>query len=196
MSKALVDRLNDRVATELARLDLNRACRCGEKMHLEAVASAEALVHRVRETARSGRSDLPWPEKEDERKGSIMHGVIPLYDQPLVRDAMRVIGGLVGHALAGAVLMTDPSAITVAGPLAHDEVRTGMADELNARLGSRIDVRLLEGDQNRFAVPRGAALSLFRDRVYQRLGELVPPGVSRTELTTPITAAQLGKIRG
>ena len=199
ISNALMRRVNSEAQNELAPLSRKWPCGCGQKMHLEALASATALVRRIRSTSELGFSGQRWPADDEWEHGSIMHAVLPHFDHPLVEQALFASGRLVGHALASPILMLDPRTVVITGPLAHSEVKRGIEAELTTlglvRPSDPVTIRLLEDEENTFAVPRGAALSVLRERVYKQLDDLVKkaPGSLRNH-AVPITAESLPQI--
>lgn len=199
ISNALLRRVNSEAQDELAPLSRRWPCGCGQKMHLEALASATALVRRIRSTTELGFSGREWPADDEWENGSIMHAVLPHFDHPLVKQALFASGRLVGHALASPILMLDPRTVVITGPLAHSEVKRGIEAELSTlglvRPLDPVEIRLLAKEENTFAVPRGAALSVLRDRVYRRLDGLVKgaPGSLRDH-AVPVTTENLPQL--
>jgi hypothetical protein len=60
----------------------------------------------------------------------------------------------------------------------------------------RVHVDVLRGDDNRFAVPRGAALAVCREQVFRNLDVLMRDTQALGKLTTSFTTEDLERLAG
>lgn len=178
IAKEVVAKVNEHRGT-LPALDPEAPCSCGGTGHLEALASVTALVQRLAGLTPDVLSELGLSRDSSRGQASIMQGVIARIERghkhPTVERALKDIGLLVGHALAGPVLMSAPSAIRLVGAGACEPVIEGLKDGLNDAGGffgeQRIDIACATGANNTYSSARGAALFVFREVVYRHLDE-------------------------
>jgi predicted NBD/HSP70 family sugar kinase len=113
VDKKTIEAINENPTNGLAPIEYERwRCSCGRKHHLEAFASAPALVRRLEASGFDIPSDGPSQERllSRARQG--------LVEDPLPLGAGTDIGRILGHSLAGPILLLNPSRITLTGPLA------------------------------------------------------------------------------
>jgi predicted NBD/HSP70 family sugar kinase len=166
VSRSIVADINDRRPERLVAIKTDWRCSCPESGHLEALASARALLTRLQLSGYSVDAAKPV--------GSQVAALLARNDAALDR-ALQDVGRLVGRALASPILMLDPASITLVGYLARDEVVAGIRREewaWSTGVTNSVNIDRLEGDDNSFAEARGAALALIRSRLYRRLENL------------------------
>jgi predicted NBD/HSP70 family sugar kinase len=176
-----LDLINDpRRRGQLPELGSEWICSCGERGHLEAFASATALARRA-----DGVSDIDLLAELGLARGTGPRDPNRMYDairrieeddhHPVLDRALKDMGRLIGHALAGSVLMLAPSSITLTGSAACDPVLAGFVSGLAERGAvvneKKVRIQCLRSDNNRFGPARGAALSAFRDVIYRNVDE-------------------------
>jgi hypothetical protein len=142
---------------------MNWECSCRQRGHLEGLASARALSRRLSASRYALVMDDP-------------HGpqLTRLLDKPDegVRRALHDTGRLIGHALASPILMLDPARITLTGYLAQEAVVAGVAREQHTwstGVSNSVKLDYLFGDANDLVEVRGAALAMFRRRLYSNM---------------------------
>jgi predicted NBD/HSP70 family sugar kinase len=165
---------------ELPPLDPKAKCACGAEGHLEGLASAASFVERLDQMGDEGLlSDLGLRTGELPPDASTMYDVISRIEsgaphRPAER-ALQDMGRLIGHALAGPVLMLGPSTITLAGSAACQRLAIGVKEGLIEGGGlfgtESIGVHYVRGSRNRFNAARGAALFVFRQLLYRKLDD-------------------------
>ena len=180
---------------DLAPLDANWTCICGRERHLEAFASARALVRRLEASEAVDLLELGLSPDEQRPNRARMHEVIARMDDPAVQDTLFDIGRLVGHCLAAPILLLNPRRITITGSLAHPRVEAGIQHERPTwrpiDADDKLDIDILYGNPNKYAACRGAALTVFRECVYNRLDVLTGSLGNLKALVLPFTAEQL-----
>jgi predicted NBD/HSP70 family sugar kinase len=192
----------------IAKIDLAFPCSCGRTGHLESVAGGAALAQRV--------LDSPALEQHGLRAGADregpprMHDIIASFSERKARDLLVDVGKLLGHALAGPMLMLNPHRIIITGALAHEGVKRGVLEVASAWRSSITDdpeIELLHGDDNRYSAARGAALAVLRKCVHRRIGAAFQetgyrvnliayrranlPGLDRSPTTHQTTASRI-----
>jgi predicted NBD/HSP70 family sugar kinase len=165
ISDSMIDSINADRPDGLAPMSRSE-CSCGQSDHLEGVASARALMHRL--IASGYKLDLSQANAPQ---------VTALLEHPdeVVARALHDIGRLVGRALASPILMLDPARITLTGYLARDSVVDGIVREQHSwstSVSSSVKVQAIPGGPNAPVELRGAALAMFRRRLYHDLSQL------------------------
>jgi predicted NBD/HSP70 family sugar kinase len=131
-----------------------------ELKHLEAYGAAPALAQRLGLDPRDvGALDGLHERQHDSRETRVLEDM----------------GELIAHALRGPIAVLDPAEIVLTGSLAFETVRKKIETYLQANevFGVAPEVTQLEGDENRYARARGAALVVVRSQLYRALPELV-----------------------
>ncbi|MEX1141127.1 MAG: ROK family protein [Thermoleophilaceae bacterium] len=163
-----IDDLNADLPDGLAPIDQDSSCSCGtaDRVHLEAVASAAALIRRwkaSRELSGSEAEGSVGMSHEDARE---------LAGTRLGSMALRDAGKLIGRCLAAPILMLNPLTITLAGAAAVDALASGIEDEKprwrSAFGGPDPELRCLDAAESKRAALRGAALVVIRGDVFRR----------------------------
>ena len=189
-----VTAINDRRAPGLAPLDETWECSCGEPMHLEALASATALVKRVLASKDLDLEMLGVNPGGTSSSYSVLYETLERQHNSTLRSALQDAGRLIGGALAGPILMTNPRVITLSGALAVEPVKEGIEDQRpvwKSTLGPQPSIKLLDGLDKKFAGVRGASLAAFRGQVFRNFDTLFSDGVALSRLTLPIGGAEL-----
>ena len=165
LDKRVIDKVNKDQLAGLARIDYERwTCSCGRRHHLEAFASAPGLMRRLR------ASDVDIPEDGAGQERLVERGREGRIDHPLQLRAGTDIGRIIGHALAGPILMLDPSKITVTGPLASETLVRGIEREGNewaSVIDDSVHIDVDRSGAGEYIGVRGAALALVRQLVYR-----------------------------
>lgn len=187
ISDSIIDSINADRPDGLA--PMNRSdCSCGQPDHLEGVASARALMHRLIDSGYEldlGQANAPQ--------------VTALLEQPdvVVTRALHDIGRLIGRALASPILMLDPARITLTGYLARDTVVEGIVREQHSwstSVSSSVKVQALSGGPLEPVELRGAALAMFRRRLYRDLPQLMSEQ-GREQLFVRFARHELNQLR-
>lgn len=144
----------------------NWECSCRQRGHLEGLASGRALMRRLRES----NYDLVLDDPNGPQ-------VTRLLDKPddVLRRALHDIGRLLGRSLASPILMLDPASITLTGYLAREALVSGVAREQHtwsAGVSNSVKIGYLDSDANALVEVRGAALAMFRRRLYSNMNNL------------------------
>jgi len=167
----VVAELNKRKHPGLARLDLKAQCSCGRAGHLESVAGGAALARRIEASPELDAEALGLQTGPTREGPARMDDIVKRLNGPPAKAALEDIGQLLGHALAGPILMLNPRRITLTGSLAHEHVENGIGMARGAWSSSVSEdpqPRLLQGTASQYAAARGAALAVFRKEVYRR----------------------------
>lgn len=156
-------------------------CSCGRLGHLEAIAGGRGLVNRalaVEDPQLREELGIPPESEARNRNRDLLSEVTRAIDDdddshPALGRALRDAGRVIGHALAGTVLMLAPSSVAFIGPAACEPLTQGFITGVHDRggfHGKHVNVKALRGDDNAFGPARGAALSLFRREIYRNFG--------------------------
>lgn len=191
VARSDIDALHAGRQMRLADIDYDGwACSCGAVHHLEAVASAAALMRRLEASGYVLRSSPaePWTPGLEDALADNDH---------LMRRAQQDIGQLLGHSMASAILMYDPYSVTLTGFLARPEVINGIRREqwVWGTLGDSVLLDRLTGEDNAYSGVRGAALAAIRARVYRRFEVLLGSERERQKLTVPIDLPYVERLR-
>jgi hypothetical protein len=184
MSASVIRSVNEHRPRGLVAIK-NWKCSCGQDDHLEGLASARALLRRLRASK--------YPVEADGSIGAQITRLAP--DEALVR-ARHDIGRLLGRALASPILMLDPARITITGYLAHEDVVKGIEQEhhrWDAAVSSSVKIAFLEGDANVLVERRGAALAMFRRKLYRNMYKLCDHDL-RSQLVFPVAPTYLRQL--
>jgi predicted NBD/HSP70 family sugar kinase len=175
----VVAELNKRKHPGLARLDLSAPCSCGRAGHLESVAGGAALARRIEASPDLDAEALGLQTGTTRKGPARMDDIVKRLSGPSAKAALEDIGQLLGHALAGPILMLNPRRITLTGSLAHEYVENGIGMARGAwssLVSEDPQPRLLQGAASQYAAARGAALAVFRKQVYRRWEDIVSRG--------------------
>ncbi len=163
MDKRVIDKVNANTVTGLAPIDYERwTCSCGRRHHLEAFASARGLRERIEASKR------PVPDSVGQKRllDRAREGRLEDVDKQMGID----IGRILGHALAGPILMLDPSSITLTGPLANEAVVKGIereGTEWASVIDDSVRIDIDRSGAGEYIGVRGAAMALVRQLVYR-----------------------------
>jgi len=149
--------------------DLVCACR-GKPGCLETFASVRAFIARMKASG----IDIEGLESGGRARSSVMRRIMLAASDERQLRAQRDIGRLVGCSLSAPILMLNPASIWLSGALAVPEVKAGIEDEVERwkhvhRSTKPLRLELVSGPFATYAPARGAALAVFRGRVYRRL---------------------------
>jgi predicted NBD/HSP70 family sugar kinase len=165
----------------LAGISYGSECSCGRRGHLESLAGARALVRRLKSSGYDLDERLPVRAQIDGVLESARSG--PSGDTHLAAEgltqALEDTGRLLGRALASPILMLNPARILLSGYLARADVVRGINMEASAWSTGVTNNVLIESvsgerngfDENDFADVRGAALAVFRRRLFRRIDD-------------------------
>jgi predicted NBD/HSP70 family sugar kinase len=187
--QTIVD-INKNPVEGLAAIDYEKGkCSCGNKHHLESFASAPALLRRLEASRLSVPQDGPSQERllVRAREGQL--------DDPLVLRAGTDIGRILGRALAGPVLLLNPSGITLTGPLASTHLVSGVVRAGDAWVGvmeDSVKVGLDETSSGDYIGVKGAGLALIRQLVYR---DFLDKRVGNTPATFRLSVEDVDRLR-
>jgi predicted NBD/HSP70 family sugar kinase len=179
----IVDRINANKSYQvdwLAPMDPTRPCSCHVQGHLEALVGGLALQERLensditREQLREAMRDLDTGQSA---AGDPAANV--------VRRALRDIGTVLGHAIAGPILLLDPSLLVLCGSLARDPVRKGIEaarESWSPAWGEQLRIELVSPDVQPMTGVRGGALAVFRTKVHRRFAQWAPSDADLSDL--------------
>jgi ROK family len=183
IEKRVIEDINsDRVAG-LGRLDYDRLrCSCGKHHHLQAFVSVPGVL------ARLEGSDYEMPTDSQSRARLLAEVRDGRATDAIPVHAGLDVGRILGQALAGPVLLLDPSTITISGPLAGKPVVNGIERERGvwgSTVADSVKVELANSDAGDFIGVRGAALAVIRRVVYREFVDeaktAVPASFALTE---------------
>ena len=121
IDKRAIDEINAGSPEALAPIDYDRwRCSCGRQHHLEAFASVPGLIKRLQ------ASKLAVPDDGQAQERMLRRAREGRLGDALLLEAGTDVGRILGHALAGPILMLDPYKITVTGPLASEHLVKGI----------------------------------------------------------------------
>jgi len=178
ISASVVQSINKDRPRGLAPIS-NWECSCGQHGHLEGMASARALLRRLQQSN--------YPLRKDGPIGRQISGFADTPDAVL-RHAYRDIGRLLGRGLASPILMLDPANITISGYLACQNVVDGITQEhhrWDAGIPSSVTIDFLDGNDNLLVERRGAALAMFRQKLFRQM-HVVANSRLRQTIITPL----------
>ncbi len=165
LDKRVIDDVNAEAPAGLASIDYQASeCSCGRKHHLEAFASVRALVRRLE------ASEFSVPEDGPAQEALLRSARDGLVDDPVALGAGTAVGRVLGYALAGPILLLDPSTITVTGPLASEHLVRGIGLVRNAWASAVNDSVKIDIDRSGiedYIGVQGAALAVIRQKVYR-----------------------------
>jgi predicted NBD/HSP70 family sugar kinase len=187
---SVVKQLNDRArwVDGLAPLSLDWRCSCGQRGHLEALASGTAWTHRMEA---SGVQMTPLLEGLRRNATSQTDKVLADLEDQRVVIALEDAGRLIGRSLAAPVLLLDPQWLTLTGSFAVQPVLDGiMAERETWRhvFGDALHISIASGPWAKYIGVRGAALAVLRAKVYRTL--------SAERLAQPIAGAEIVTFEG
>lgn len=167
IDRGVIAAVNRGAPRGLRPLEPDAPCPCGGRSHLEAYVGASAFARRMSE---SGFRDV----YDDEGRASPF--VTTMFREgpdEIQKGALRQAGRLLGHALAGPILMLNPQRVALTGALAGGNVREGLESEreLWKGLGGTIRLSHVSGEARVYAGVRGAALAVMRAALWRRMGE-------------------------
>jgi predicted NBD/HSP70 family sugar kinase len=166
VDRAVIDEINKNAVAGLTRIDhAGERCSCGKDGHLEAFGNVSALLRRL-----NGDKPLTQAAREQILTETRRRDDEPGAGNTVAFHASIDIGGILGQALAGAILMLDPWRITLTGPLASERVVRGM-QQVGADWGSvvknSVKIRLESYGMEDLIGLKGAALAVIRQHVYR-----------------------------
>ncbi|MBK5218978.1 MAG: ROK family protein [Thermoleophilia bacterium] len=174
ISAADIDELGKR-GDGLIALTPSHKCHCGRKICLESVASARAVVKRVRN---SGLLENDVGDTEGIRVMMEKSDTSSAFARALYQA-----GSLIGRSLAGPIMLLGPRQITVTGSSAQPalieglEARRGDWKYIQGEPGP--EVMALKGRENSLAPAHGAGLVALRGQLYRRFDDFDGlPGVA------------------
>jgi hypothetical protein len=165
VSASVIDNVNADRPKGLAPV-MDWECSCRQRGHLEGLASARALMRRLSES----NYDLVL----DDPNGPQVTRLLDKPDEVLWR-ALHDTGRLIGRALASPILMLDPASITLTGYLAREAVVAGVTREQHTwstGVSNSVKIGYLDGNANDLVEVRGAALAMFRRRLYSNMHKI------------------------
>jgi predicted NBD/HSP70 family sugar kinase len=169
IDQAVVAELNARGSwiDRLAPMSTEWTCSCGQKGHLEALASGEAWRRRMEE------SDAMTPALLE---GMRHHQLTTedLKSDPRIIPALEDLGRLIGRSLATPILLLDPASITLTGSFAVRPVIDGITaerDKWRHVFGDALTIDAIPGPDATYLGVRGAALAVLRSQIYRRFAE-------------------------
>lgn len=191
IDKKVVDDLNADSLAGLPPINYDGAvCSCGKKHHLQAFASVPGILRRLEKSHYRVPVDGPSQARllTQAREGRVSDAVP-------VRAGVDV-GRLVGHAMAGPILLLDPSTVTITGPLAGDPVIKGVQG-VRSVWGSTIDDSVKIGtdqsDIGDFIGVKGAALAVIRRVVFR---DFLDHGLLPLRDALNVTSEDVRRLRG
>jgi predicted NBD/HSP70 family sugar kinase len=165
-------------------------CSCGRETCLDAVASARAVVSRVR------RSGLLKEELDSTRRDTDAMRLILDRSSEVdeIYEVLRQAGRFIGRSMAGPIMTLNPRQITLTGSLAHAALMRGIEDRQgdwkHVRDEDPPEMKLLQGWENSLSAAQGAGLVVLRSRIYRRFEDL--DGIRAA--SKPYTAAHLQEL--
>lgn len=165
----------------LAPMDPLRPCGvCGSVGHLDGFVSGLALQERVEQSDIS-REDLHAVLRD------IDVGSRTTSDDVFnpVHKALTDIGTILGIAMAGPVLLLDPSIVVLSGSLAREPVRRGIdvaRERWMPAWGEQMQIETVPPDSQPLVGVRGAALAVFRRHVHRKFDYWGSGGADTTSL--------------
>lgn len=135
-------------------------CSCRKLHHLEAFVSGRALERRLAD------AEYEIPADGDERRRRLDAALSGGADGPQAH-AMQDMGRLLGRAMAGPILMLDPSSITVTGSFASQYLVNGIERERNLWASTLRDSVSIAPYVDPYVGVKGAALAVIRQKVYR-----------------------------
>lgn len=191
IDRSTINARNKDCPAGLAKLDYEKAeCSCGPgRHHLEAFASAEALIRRLEASG----LEVPHGMRRD---SSLVRSIFDGEVNGKHVHALRDVGRILGHTLASPILMLDPYSITLTGSLAYEDLRQGVLLERGvwqSAIGDHVRVNYISGEDNLYAGVRGAALAMIRNLVYRRI-EAIVDGSAKQGLPLDFTPAHLSNL--
>jgi predicted NBD/HSP70 family sugar kinase len=163
-------------------------CACKREICLDSVASARAVVARIRRSKLLER-ELNSAERDTEAMKVIRDAARENED---LAGALRQAGHFIGRSLAGPIMLLNPRQITVTGSLADPALMTGI--EERGKDWKHVDEEadpemvLLEGQENRLAAAHGAGLVVLRQKLFRQFddltaipSEVIPYGAAHLE---------------
>lgn len=189
ISTADVEELGPAVG-DVPALEPLEGCACRRKICLDSVASARAVVARIR------RSKLLRTELESAARDTEAMRIISdaSEENEHLAGALQQAGHFIGRSLAGPIMLLNPQQITVTGSLAHPALMEGIKerrkDWKHVVEEADPEMVLLHGEENRLAAAHGAALVVLRQRLFRQFDdlELIPSEI------TPYEPAYLEKL--
>jgi predicted NBD/HSP70 family sugar kinase len=189
VDKQTIDDVNKDIAAKLKPVPYNSwECSCGRKNHLESFVSIPALLRRL------SASGYKVPSEGRERESRVAAARIGQLDDSRPINAGRDIGRILGHALAGPILVLDPTRITLTGPLASDNLVKGVLNVSGSWasvLDDSVDVDLDESGAGDYIGVRGAALAVIRRLVYRGVLDERKPALPKALQITASDVASL-----
>lgn len=148
---------------ELEAIDVDRRCFCGNPRHLQCHVSDDSVRARVPNLERATMHEFLASED---------------FDHDGLKWALRHAGRLVGLVMMSPLKLLDPQTLNLTGILARTETREGIRRGLADRAwtGDEIEIHVPDPADNRWLGVRGAALVIFRSKVYRNIERLAVDG--------------------
>jgi len=165
VEKRVIEDINKDLVKGLARLDYDGLrCSCGKHHHLQAFVSVPGVLARVE------ASDYDMPNDNQSRARLLAEVRDGRATDAVPVHAGLDVGRILGQALAGPVLLLDPSTITISGPLAGKPVVNGIVSERGvwgSAVADSVEVGVADSPAGDFIGVKGAALAVIRRVVYR-----------------------------
>jgi predicted NBD/HSP70 family sugar kinase len=165
VEKRVIEEINKDPVKGLGRVDYDGLlCSCGKHHHLQAFVSVPGVLARLQ------ASDYEMPNDNQSRARLLAEVRDGRATDAVPVHAGLDVGRILGQALAGPVLLLDPSTITISGPLAGKPVVNGIVRERGvwgSTVADSVEVGLAESPAGDFIGVKGAALAAIRRVVYR-----------------------------
>jgi predicted NBD/HSP70 family sugar kinase len=145
-------------------------CGCGRASCLDAVASARAIVERVRQAG-----VLDGSLHEGHADTEAFRTIVDNVRQKPVALALEQAGQLIGRALAGPVMLLNPKVVVISGSAARPQLLAGISKQRPDWLHVHDEsYPSIESDPDPLAPLRGAGLAALRGALFRRFHEYSP----------------------